>query len=85
VNVLAHEAMHTYLGRRVGLLATWRLPWWKKEGYAEYVASAGLADSEAPPRYQEAARAWRHLLIDAGWSFDQVIASEASMADLVKP
>jgi hypothetical protein len=84
VNILAHEATHTYLGRRFGALATWRLPWWKREGYAEYVASGGLVDSEAPAGYQQAARVWRHLLIEAGWTFERVIASQTPVTDLLK-
>jgi hypothetical protein len=36
--ILAHEAMHTLVQERLGLARAIRLPFWKKEGYAEYVA-----------------------------------------------
>jgi hypothetical protein len=35
--ILAHEATHTFVQERVGFLRAFRLPFWKKEGYAEYV------------------------------------------------
>jgi hypothetical protein len=35
--ILAHEATHTFVQERVGFLRALRLPFWKKEGYAEYV------------------------------------------------
>jgi hypothetical protein len=35
--ILAHEATHTFVRERVGFLGALRLPFWKKEGYAEYV------------------------------------------------
>jgi hypothetical protein len=36
--ILAHEATHTLVQDRIGLARAIRLPFWKKEGYAEYVA-----------------------------------------------
>src|SRR5262249_55874102 len=62
VNIIAHEAVHTLMQHRLGLLTVLKLPWWKKEGYAEYVASDSGAKSEAPPAYQEAAAVWKYLL-----------------------
>lgn len=37
--VLAHEAAHGLIQRRLGLIATARLPRWKREGYPEWVAT----------------------------------------------
>jgi hypothetical protein len=36
--ILAHEAIHTFVQQRLGLARAIRLPFWKKEGYAQYVA-----------------------------------------------
>jgi hypothetical protein len=36
--ILAHEAIHTIVQERLGLARAIRLPFWKKEGYAQYVA-----------------------------------------------
>jgi len=74
VSVLTHESVHTLVQRRIGLLRLWRLPWWKKEGYPEYIASQRCAQSEAPARYQEAARKWKKLLETDHMTFDQVIS-----------
>jgi hypothetical protein len=53
-NILAHEAVHILMARRLGMFRVWTLPWWKREGYAEYIASDLGRASEAPPRYQQA-------------------------------
>ena len=37
-SVLAHESMHQLLADELGLLAYFRLPTWKNEGYCEYIA-----------------------------------------------
>jgi hypothetical protein len=38
-SILAHEAAHTEFQRAAGgVRALWRLPFWKKEGYSEFVA-----------------------------------------------
>ena len=60
---------------RLGLLTIWKLPWWKKEGYAEYLASDGGVKSEAPPAYREAA-AWKYLLETRKLSFDEIIHAD---------
>jgi hypothetical protein len=73
VGILAHETVHTLVQRRIGLFRLWRLAWWQKEGYPEYIASDKCAHSEAPARYRSAACAWRYLLETRGLSFDQVI------------
>ena len=36
--ILAHESMHHLMAHDLGLLAYFRLPEWKNEGYCEYVA-----------------------------------------------
>src|SRR6266852_5553928 len=36
--ILAHEMTHTLTQKKLGIICMWRLPFWKKEGYAEYVA-----------------------------------------------
>ena len=36
--VLAHEMIHTLMEKRYGLLTNWRVPTWKREGYADYLA-----------------------------------------------
>ncbi len=62
VGILAHEITHTLVQRRIGLLAVWRLPWWKREGYAEYVGADSGNASVAPPAYQRAMLHWKALL-----------------------
>jgi hypothetical protein len=94
--ILAHEATHSFIQRRLGLVRALRLPFWKKEGYAQYVALdffplAGamewLASAEEPPiprRYLEAAAVWAYLLQVEGQSFDKVIAREESLPVLLE-
>lgn len=41
---IAHEAVHGMLSSRLGRLGYLRLPTWKNEGYADYVAKAGAFD-----------------------------------------
>ena len=73
--VLAHEIMHTYVTERVGLIASWRLPRWKREGYPEYIGSRGGTELDSPPAYREAAMRWKRL-IDSGVPFDTIIAGK---------
>lgn len=73
VAILTHEAVHTLVERRIGVLRLWRLQWWQKEGYAEYVASRGGTESEAPVRYRLAAERWKYLLETEHLTFDQII------------
>jgi hypothetical protein len=35
---VAHEAVHTLLSDELGVAAYWRLPTWKDDGYADYIA-----------------------------------------------
>ena len=44
--VLAHEMIHTLMERRYGLLTNFRVPTWKREGYADYVAGESSFDLE---------------------------------------
>jgi len=83
VNVLTHEAVHTLVRRRIGLFRLWRLQWWQKEGYAEYVASAAATRSEAPLRYQQAAVAWKYLLERRHLRFDQIIELNDSLSQIL--
>ena len=71
--VLAHEIMHTFVTERVGLIASWRLPRWKREGYPEYIGSKGGTELDSPPDYRTAALRWKDLL-GAGLPFDTIIA-----------
>jgi hypothetical protein len=73
VHILTHEAVHTLVRRRIGIRRLWRLQWWQKEGYPEYIASRGGIEIEAPTRYQQAARAWKILLEQRHMSFDDAI------------
>lgn len=84
VNVLTHEAVHTLVRRRIGLVRLWRLQWWQKEGYAEYVASEAATRSEAPLQYQRAAIAWKYLLEKRRLSFDQVIELDDSLPQILR-
>jgi hypothetical protein len=78
LNILTHEAIHTLVKRRIGLLRLWRLQWWQREGYPEYIASARATHSEAPREYQDAAGAWKYLLEQRHLSFDQVVKLQDS-------
>jgi len=55
------------------VIASWRLPWWKREGYPEYIGSRGGTELDSPPAYRNAALRWKELL-DRGVPFDTVIA-----------
>jgi len=37
--ILAHEMTHTLIQKKLGIIKVWRLPFWKKEGYAEYIGN----------------------------------------------
>jgi hypothetical protein len=41
---IAHEIMHTLVARELGVVKHWRLPPWKDEGYADFVAKGGDFD-----------------------------------------
>jgi hypothetical protein len=40
----AHEAVHTLIFDELGVVAHWRLPSWKNEGYADYIAKGRSFD-----------------------------------------
>lgn len=80
IGILAHEIAHTLMERNVGL-RYWRLPWWKREGYPEYIGSARATRLDSPPRYREAALAWKHLLEDRRMTFAQIIQSKMSLEE----
>ncbi len=50
---IAHEITHTLTGQALGTVAHYRLPRWKREGYADYVAKGPAFD------FAEAVRAFR--------------------------
>jgi hypothetical protein len=41
---IAHEAVHTLLFDELGVVAHWRLPRWKDDGYADYIAKGAEFD-----------------------------------------
>lgn len=79
-DVLAHELVHLAWRHELGWLAYRRLPWWKREGYAEVVAASssfpeqrGLAlirsgreDPSTAFRYFEARALVTFLVVDRG-------------------
>jgi hypothetical protein len=71
--ILAHEIMHTFVQRRVGVLGSWQLAWWQREGYPEYIGSRGATELDSPPAYRQAALRWKALLEDRHLTFDQII------------
>jgi len=73
VNIIAHEAVHTLMQRRLGLYHVLKLPWWKKEGYAEYIASDLGRSSEAPLQYQQAMRKVVCLMETQHLNFNEMI------------
>ena len=80
--ILAHEMTHTLMQRRLGLLRVWRLPWWKREGFASYVGNT--ESSPEPERYRQARLRWTYLLKVRHLTFDQVIATNISEDELTR-
>jgi hypothetical protein len=85
---IAHESVHLLTARRYGELRLARMPQWKREGYADYVAretSIG-ADDEARIRatrpdspvlrYYAAHRRVKHLLDSDGQSVDELLSKD---------
>ncbi len=69
--ILAHEAAHTFVQDRLGMVRALRLPFWKKEGYVQYVAldllpftvgAKALASAEQHPSLPGGAPVPRHYL-----------------------
>ena len=80
--ILAHEMTHTLMQRRLGLLRVWRLPWWKREGFASYVGNTEWAPE--PERYRQARLRWVYLIDVRHLTFDQVIALDISGDELTR-
>jgi hypothetical protein len=51
--VIAHEATHLLIRRKFGYLRNLRMPAWKKEGYAEYIAGGSTL------AYETGVKMWR--------------------------
>lgn len=89
-SVIAHECTHQLLRRRLGLLAAFRLPTWKNEGYCEYVAgdtsfdlhhgiemlASGRDDSSPAFQYVKYYLAVRHILETEGFTEQQLVRQE---------
>lgn len=85
---IAHESVHLLTARRYGELRLARMPEWKREGYADYVAretSIDAADAAAlrkvapdSPllRYQAGTRAVQRLLDRDGMTVDALLAKD---------
>ena len=72
-HILAHEAVHTLMAHRLGMFRVWALPWWKREGYPEYIASDCSRRSNAPARYQQALVKVAELMEAQRLDFDGMI------------
>jgi hypothetical protein len=78
--ILTHECVHTLVQRRLGLIRVWRLPFWKKEGYAEYIGVNEARSESEPEPYRRARLRWKVLLEREGRSFDEVMQSKGAPA-----
>ena len=65
---LAHEVVHTFLMSELGLKRIARIPMWKQEGYADYVAAS--ATILADPDYDIRESVARILRQDLSWLVD---------------
>ena len=86
---IAHEIAHTLTGQAVGGIAYYRLPQWKREGYADYVgkgaafnydeAKRALLANDTKMDYEKSGLYWRfnllvaHLLDKKHWSIQQLL------------
>lgn len=85
---IAHESVHLLTARRYGEIRLARMPEWKREGYADYVAreTSIRAEDEAlirekwpdSPmlRYYAAHRRVKHLLDSGGTSVDELLSKD---------
>ena len=85
---IAHESVHLLTARRYGEIRLARMPEWKREGYADYVAqetSIGAEDEarirerwpDSPVlRYYAAHRRVKHLLDSDGKSVDELLLKD---------
>jgi len=91
----AHEIGHSLIGKRIGAVANWRLPNWKKEGLADYIGFGGDVDIDAMAAELAAGRRAfdptlgfyaRYRLLVAylikrkGWSVDRLVAADIDQA-----
>ncbi len=85
---IAHESVHVLTARRFGELRLVRMPQWKREGYADYVAQetsidpddeqkirAGSPDSPVL-KYYDARRSVAKALDDEGQTVEQLLGSD---------
>ncbi len=86
---IAHEIAHTLTGQAVGGIAYYRLPQWKREGYADYVGKGAAFNYDEAKRafladdrkmdYAKSGLYWRfnllvaHLLDKKHWSIQQLL------------
>ena len=85
---IAHESVHILTARRFGELRLARMPHWKREGYADYVAQETSIDPDeeqkirarwpdAPVlKYFEGRRRVANALDDEGQTVEQLLASD---------
>lgn len=85
---IAHESVHLLTARRYGELRLARMPQWKREGYADYVAQETSIDAadeaeirerwpdSAVLRYYAAHRRVTHLLDEKGMSADELLSKD---------
>ena len=85
---IAHESVHLLTARRYGEIRLARMPEWKREGYADYVAqeTSIRAEDEArirelrpqarALRYYAAHRRVKHLLDNDGQSVDELLSKD---------
>ncbi len=66
--ILTHEVVHTLLMARFGVREIARMPMWKQEGYADYVAAS--AGTIAAPDYDIRNSVERFLANDISWLMD---------------
>jgi len=98
VEVQAHEMVHRLMQARHGLWRTLHLAWWKREGYAEFIAQQDtvplrtrVAEFESPAgnslgiphRYLEALLAARDLLDVRHLSYDEYLAEDEPRATIL--
>jgi hypothetical protein len=64
---IVHEIIHEYTVDAIGFTANYRLPVWKREGYAEYCSSIAVSRNDHNINLRERVR---RLLDDTAWGID---------------
>jgi hypothetical protein len=96
-SLIAHERMHALMDRRYGVIACFRMPAWKKEGYCEFVAGHPSFDVEegrrliregkeedfGPFRYFRYYAMVKYLLDVERLSIDEVVSRQFDEAELM--